>query len=237
MKCYSDVRMISLEIHVITYQTTRCPAMQLLTRCPHSSAKLYHSRFLSHYPVTVLVNIVFRLMKEQYSVKLQTPKTNIWAAANESSRHLIWKLCTSPVRRSAVGSQDFLWLAGRHVGSACRLTAIDSSTLNDWRPVECDAVSSGKDLPGFRRIIVLFCRVKQLSLNWFTLKVKAIRCFETSVPRSTVPDDFDQQLLPVKRQSLWTVSPRCLLSCPSRLRSSAIQPFVGFLVAFTQIVG
>jgi len=63
-------------------------------------------------------------------------------------------------------------------------------------------VRSGNDLPAFRRIVVLLCRVKQLSLNGFTLKVKAVRCFETSVLRSDVPDDFDQQLLPVKRQSL-----------------------------------
>ena len=125
MKCYSNVRMISLEIYVITYQTTRCPAMWLLSPCPHSS-----SQFISlTFPVTVLVNIVFRLMKEEHSVKLQTPKTNIWTAANESARHLTWKLCTSPVRRGALESQHFLWLAGRHVGPACRPTGIVRAVL------------------------------------------------------------------------------------------------------------
>jgi hypothetical protein len=60
---YSNVRMISLEIYVITYQTTRCPALWLLSRCPHSSGQFISLTF----PVTVLVNIVFRLMKEQHS--------------------------------------------------------------------------------------------------------------------------------------------------------------------------
>jgi hypothetical protein len=155
----------------------------------------------TNYPVTVLVNIVFRLMKEGSSVKLQTPKVNIWTAANESSRHLIWKFCTSPVRRGAVEFQHFLWLAGRHVGPACRPTAIFTAVLlsGDWRLVEYDAVKSGKYLLAFRRIAVLLCRVKQLSLDCFTLKVMAERCFETSVLQSNIPDDFDPQLLPVRR--------------------------------------
>lgn len=114
------------------------------------------------------------------------------------------------------------------------LTAVLLKTEGLWKVTPWGLV---KIYRGFRRIVVLLCRVKQLSLNCFTLKVKAVRCFETSVPRSTVPEDFDQQLLPVKRQWLWTLSPRCLLSCPSRLRSSTTQLFVGFLFAFTQIVG
>ena len=89
-----------------------------------------------------------------------------------------------------------------------------SCTLNDWRLVECDAVRSGKDLPAFRRIVVLSYRVKQLSLNCFTLKVKAVRCFETSVARSNVPDDSICSSCP-SQYSRSEISPRCPLSCPS----------------------
>jgi len=65
--------------------------------------------------------------------------------------------------------------------------------------VECDAVKPGKNLPAFRRISVLLCRVKQLSLNCFTLNVKTERCFETSVLRSNVSGDFHLQLSAVRQ--------------------------------------
>jgi hypothetical protein len=94
-------------------------------------------------------------------------------------------------------------------GSHCQ-----SCTVNDWRHVECDAVRSGKDLPASRRIVVLSYRVKQLSLNCFTLKVKAVRCFETSVARSNVPDDSISSCCP-SHDSRSEISPRCPLSCHS----------------------
>jgi hypothetical protein len=228
--------MLPLEINVITYQTTRCPAMWLLSRCPHSSGKSLSLTFPQ--PLSCNSSCQYRLPLHEGGIfcKTANSKDKYLNCRWWDSRHFTWKLCTSPVRRSAGESQRFLWLAGRHVGPACRPTASHSGTVNDWRLVECDAVRSGKDLPAFRRIVVLLFRVKQLSLNCFTLKVKAVPCFETSVARSNVPDDFDLQLLSDTRHSLWTVSAISAVMS-FQLRPSAIQSFVVFLVAVTQIAG